>query len=391
MKNTANKNKLTVIVSVLGLVALGVVSFLLSDTSKKFYEPNSEAVGYCTTYGTFPKYSCTNLQCPTGRYCATKLLTGATATFCLSRTATSDQMMSCCAAGYIINTAGSACVLPPTPTPTQHFCDYGSNPKGTCSNTSCDIGGSGLDCRTEWVANALRRKCLSASTTDMIKDCCGASSSVKGSAGAYYCQANATPTPTPTKINCQTYGVWSLNACSNPTCSTASIQRCVPQLVSGASEVKCANRTDGVDEIRDCCAAGKILNSAKTACVTVATTTVPATTVPATTVPVTSIPPTTQPLTATPSVTTSITTTPPTGSVTGTATPTLTATPTSTLPPTTSPTTNRTPSVTHTPSETGFSEDILIYLGGAFYVIGVLAFVFARYLGVSIKLIDKRV
>ncbi|MCC7303812.1 hypothetical protein IT418_00110 [bacterium] len=78
------------------------------------------------------------------------------------------------------------------------------------------------------------------------------------------------------------------------------------------------------------------------------------------TVKVTSTPP------ATPTATTTVTPT----------TPTVTLTATPTTPPTRTPT--RTPSITHSPSETGFADDILLYIGGVLYVVGVIAFMGAR-------------
>jgi hypothetical protein len=58
--------------------------------------------------------------------------------------------------------------------------------------------------------------------------------------------------------------------------------------------------------------------------------------------------------------------------------------PTTTVPPPTTtvpPTQTQTVTVTHTPSDTGFAEDILLYLGGILYAVGVIAFMGARVLG----------
>lgn len=370
---------------------------------------------YCSTYGTFPRNSCTNLQCPTGRYCATRLLTGAVATFCLSRTSTSDQMMSCCAAGYILNSAGTSCINgattptpSPTPSPTLRDCSWGSYPIGTCSNTSCGTN-MGYDCRGEQVYNALRRKCKNLTGTgssqkEEIVDCCGTNAHVAGSSGSYYCQANVTSSPTPNPTQC-TYGTYEGVSMCTANAACPSGRSCTSWgAVSNADSnaKKCRSVSGSTVQIMDCCPVGQTLNSAKTACVSTTNptstpqltgnptnppiSTISSTHTPSPTVTPTPSNPTQSPTgTNTPTVSGTGSPTVPqtttTGSPTGSGTPTGTGTPTSSIPPTTYPSTPRTPSVTHTPGETGFAEDVLLYIGGALYIIGVLAFVGARYIG----------
>lgn len=83
--------------------------------------------------------------------------------------------------------------------------------------------------------------------------------------------------------------------------------------------------------------------------------------------------------------------TPTTPPVTTTVPPaTTTAPPTTTVPPSTStpsvtttqpPSGSGTPTITHTPSDTGFNDDPLLYIGGFLYAVGVIAFVGARVIG----------
>jgi acetyl esterase/lipase len=91
--------------------------------------------------------------------------------------------------------------------------------------------------------------------------------------------------------------------------------------------------------------------------------------------------------TVTPPITTTIppvtTTIPP---VTTTVPP-NTTTPPATSPPSTStpPTNTATTSITHTPSDTGFENDPLLYIGTILYAIGVISFMGARVVGTRIR------
>lgn len=302
----------------------------------------------CTAYGTYTKNSCSNTNyCPSGRYCAARTLSGASSTKCLSRTATSDQILDCCPSGQVINGAGTACVIigptTPVPTPTKAYCnEYGSHPKNTCSNTSCSQFGTGLDCRNEWVGFAIGRKCLNESSTDVIKDCCAPGSVVRGSSGNYYCDATtSTVTPTATRT-------------PSPTATST------PNPTASRTPSPTASRTPSPT----------------------------ATGTPAPTGTVTSTATPSPTGTATPSITPQCTRAPlPSGcqytsdECTNTEyTCNQTPTPSVTIPPTT---VARTPSVTHTPSETGFADNVLLYIGGALYTVGVFAFVGARYVNVA--------
>lgn len=444
MKKLASKNRMkqlpTIIFAIAGLIVLGVTGFLLSDPGRRLWEPESEAAGYCSsyasytagsctntscttalgtgnlgnkcaspnpksgtgvvtkckitgerdtivdccrygnpsssgvcpatttppptttvpptatptafycsTYGNHTKNSCTNTTCPSGRHCASKSLSGASNVKCVSRS-TYDQIFDCCPSGQVINSAGTACVsttpTTPIPTPTKAYCnEYGSHPKNTCSNTSCANFGTGLDCRNEWVANAIGRKCLNASSTDVIKDCCAPGAVVKGTSGSFYCDATTntvTPTPTATRT-------------PSPT----------------------ATRTPSPTATR-------------TPSPTATRTPTPTNTGSPTPTPTqTSTPTVSSTGTSTPSITPQCTRAPlPSGCQYTSDDCTNTSyacnfppPPTSTVPPTTTGT--RTPSVTHTPSETGFADNVLLYIGGTLYAIGVFAFVGARYVNVA--------
>lgn len=466
-KSTA-KRLPTLFFVVAGVLVLGITGFMLSDAGKKFYEPqpgaDSETPHYCD-YGIYPRGECTNsTDCPSGRSCRVGPLNGAEVKYikCVTYSTNQQQIMDCCKQGVSMNSEHTACVNPTsTPTPTKHYCDYGSNPKGTCSNTSCDIGGSGLDCRPEWVANALRRQCLSASSTDMIKDCCGAGATVKGSPGNFYCDATSTATPTPTKTNC-TYGSYPLGTCSNSPCPSG--RYCTSwHAVSNAdpSAKKCKSVSSSTEQIMDCCPAGMVFSDAnKTSCVSAPNPTSTSTPTSTATPNPTTTPPGTKFCTSyttsyknrtcinaicakkldcaqqdlagdsyrycikrttvekvyscckagvqivngscagptdtvTPAPSDTVTSTPsdtdtPTPSDTATPPPsdTVTPPPSDTEPPpsgtvTPTPSVSSTPSITHTAAPTGFVEDILLYIGGALYAIGVFAFVAARYLGVA--------
>lgn len=309
--------------------------------------------GYCSSYGNHAKNSCTNATCPSGRYCASKSLSGASNVKCVSRS-TYDQIFDCCPSGQVINSAGTACVIigptTPVPTPTKAYCnDYGSHPKNTCSNTSCANFGTGLDCRNEWVANAIGRKCLNASSTDVIKDCCAPGAVVKGTSGSFYCDATTnTVTPTPTATRTPT-----------PTATRT------PSPTATRTPSPTATRTP-----------------------TPTTSRTPTPTNTGSPTP-TSTPTVSSTGTTTPSITPQCTRVPlPSGcqytsdDCTNTSyTCNFPPPPTTTVPPTTTGT--RTPSVTHTPSETGFADDVLLYIGGTLYAIGVFAFVGARYVNVA--------
>lgn len=217
-------------------------------------------------------------------------------------------------------------------------CEYGSYPAGTCPNTVCP---DARYCAMNPVVGADSVKCLSISTSDIIYDCCPA--------GKILNRAETLCVTPPVNNVCQTYGIHPENTCTNTRCPVG--RHCSSNPVVGADSVKCLSLPMTGDFIYDCCPAGMILNETRTQCVTPTATT-----------------------TSTPSVTTTATTV---GTPSGTGNVTFTASATAVLT-TIPPVTTGSQTATHVPADTGFREDILLYLGGVLYGVGVLAFIYAR-------------
>lgn len=373
---------------VAGLLVLGVTSFMFSDAGRKFYEPEPQAIeANCQNYQVYYCGSGTTLPCSQNKQCAstgTRLcrrssLNGADPNYKLCAKPFGEcgvEIIDCCPIGYSVSTDGKSCTSPtPTPTATQSQTPTPS----TCANKCVPA------------ANCIERA---------IGPC--------PSAGDVYCCKIASPTPTntttttptpttptgtnppptstptstpkPTGIFCTDFKKdYPNRTCNNQICS-GTPETCARRLLTNAKQKYCIHRTS-VERVYSCCRAGDIIVG--DACVSA---------------------------TPTPTVTASQTPTM-TASGTPTGTPTLTGTPTPSITPSITPsctrpplpsgchynsddctdttyscdvpTTSNTPSVTHTPSETGFADEPLLYIGVILYGIGVLSFVAARYYGVA--------
>ncbi len=350
---------------VAGLVVLGVTSFMLSQVGTDFYEPVSKAGGPCGQVGA----------------CTRSPITGGYSTCYNGGDPPAAPQVNCCESGKVLN-ATYQCVAP------SPVCQYGTTYSAdTC--ISYKICGESVDkCRSERVQYAVTTLCRKKNTeagTEKIYDCCAQDGSVVGTTGNFSCSTSAptattppagttqppnptstsTSTPKPTGIFCKDFSKdYPNRTCNNAICSGTK-DTCARQLLTDAKQKYCIVRTS-VERVYSCCAAGKKIVDG--ACVSSTPTPTPTLTSSGTPTP-------------SPTITTTVTDTPTNTPTITTGTPTVTTgTPTVT---TGTPTTTKTPSATHSPSETGFADEPLLYIGAILYAVGVVSFVAARYYGAT--------